>query len=148
MGKGHKSALLVTIDRSALKTTINKLEGKNAEVITQTIIKRMKKRPSIKTITFDNDLAFCQHEKIAAALKAKTYFTRPYTSQDKGTIENRNGVIRRFFPKKTDFTKKSKEEIKKVEQIINNRPVRKFKYQTPNEVFLKLKQKGSVALIS
>jgi IS30 family transposase len=92
--------------------------------------------PKTKTMTFDNDQAFSQHEKIAEALNIKTYFTRPYTSQDKGTIENRNGVIRMFFPKKTDFNLIDKKEIKRVEREINNRPVRKFGYLTPNEVFL------------
>lgn len=89
-------------------------------------------------MTFDNDQAFSQHQKIAQTLNIKTYFTRPYTSQDKGTIENRNGVIRLFFPKKTDFEKVITKEIKRVETEINNRPVRKFGYLTPNEVFLKL----------
>ena len=75
----------------------------------------------------------------------KTYFTRPYTSQDKGTIENRNGVTRRFYPKKTDFNEVSKNDIKKVEKKINNKPVRKFDYKTPNEVYL---LKSRVALIA
>ncbi|QLH45357.1 MAG: IS30 family transposase [Bacteroidota bacterium] len=97
-------------------------------------------------MTFDNDQAFSKHEQIAKALNIKTYFTRPYTSQDKGTIENRNGVIRLFFPKKTDFDKVSSSEIKRVEKEINSRPVRKFGYLTPDEVFLKMK--GSVALMN
>ena len=84
-------------------TTIDKLNGKNSDVITQKIIDRLKKNPTIKPMTFDNDQAFSQHEKIAKELKIKTYFTRPYTSQDTGTFENRNGVVRVFFPKKTDF---------------------------------------------
>ena len=138
MGKNHKSALLVTVDRSTLLTTIDKLESKNATVITAKIIQRMKKLPTIKTMTFDNDQAFTYHEKIAEALDIKTYFTRPYTSQDKGTIENRNGVIRMFFPKKTDFNLIDEKEIKRVEKEINNRPVRKFGYLTPYEVFLQL----------
>ena len=98
----------------------------------------MKKMPALKTMTFDNDQAFSQHQKIAEALSIKTYFTRPYTSQDKGTIENRNGVIRQFFPKKTDFNFIDSKEVKRVEKLINNRPVRKFDYLTPNEVFLQL----------
>jgi len=89
-------------------------------------------------MTFDNDKAFVEHELIAKALNVKTYFTRPYTSQDKGTIENRNGVIRQFFPKKTDFNLIDKKEVLRVEKELNNRPVRKFKYLTPNEVFLQL----------
>lgn len=146
MGKDHQSALLVIVDRATLKTTINKVKGKNAAVITKTIIKRMKKFPPLKTITFDNDQAFSQHEIIAKVLRVKTYFTRPYTSQDKGTIENKNGIIRRFYPKKTDFNLIDSKEIKRVEIEINNRPVRKFGYLTPNEVFLQ--HKVSVALVS
>jgi IS30 family transposase len=136
MGKNHKSALLVTVDRATLITTIDKLNNKNSEIITNKIISRMQEFPPIKTMTFDNDKAFCQHEKIAQELELKTFFTRPYTSQDKGTIENRNGVIRQFFPKKTDFNIISDQEVKRVENEMNNRPIRKFGYLTPNEVFL------------
>ncbi len=90
----------------------------------------------LKTITFDNDQAFSLHHEIAKQLGVKTYFTRPYTSQDKGSIENRNGVIRRFYPKKTDFNEVSKKDIRREEKLINNRPIRKIKYKTPNEVYL------------
>jgi transposase, IS30 family len=136
MGKNHKSALLVTVERSTLHTTIDKLKGKNADVITNKIIKRMRQLPNIKTMTFDNDQAFTHHQKIAKALQINTYFTRPYTSQDKGTIENRNGVIRLFFPKKTDFNLIDHKEIRRAEKEINNRPIRKFGYLSSNEVFL------------
>lgn len=146
VGANHKSALLITTDRATIKTTIDKLKGRDAEQVSKIIIARMKKMPPIKTMTFDNDQAFSKHEQIAKALNIKTYFTRPYTSQDKGTIENRNGVISLFFPKKTDFDKVSSSEIKRVEKEINSRPVRKFGYLTPDEVFLKLK--GSVALMN
>lgn len=139
VGKNHQSALLVTVDRATLLTTIDKIESREAGAVADIIIERMKQYPPLKTMTFDNDMAFAQHEKIARALTLNTYFTRPYTSQDKGTIENKNGIIRRFFPKKTDFTIISKEEVKSVEKIINNRPVRKFDYKTPNEVFLQIK---------
>lgn len=139
MGANHKSALLVTVDRATLHTTINKMKGKNAIDITRIIIKRLKKfNGKIHTLTFDNDQAFTQHERIAKALNAKTYFTRPYTSQDKGTIENRNGVIRLFYPKKTDFNFITDEEINIVETKINNRPIRKFDYLSANEMLLKL----------
>lgn len=138
MGKNHKSALLVIVDRASLKIDIQRVTSKNATEITKKIIKRMQKYPALKTMTFDNDKAFVHHQKIAEALNIKTYFTRPYTSQDKGTIENRNGVIRQFFPKKTDFNLVSKSQIRNTEKELNNRPIRKFGYLTPNEVFLQL----------
>lgn len=138
LGKNHQSALLVMLDRATLVIRIEKLESKNATIITEKIIETMKVMPALKTITFDNDQAFTYHQKIASALNVKTYFTRPYTSQDKGAIENRNGVIRQFFPKKTDFNNIDVKQIKSVEDHLNNRPIRKFNYLTPNEVFLQL----------
>ena len=145
IGKNHQSGLLITIDRVTLITTIDKIKSKNPQHIKMLLIKRMSANKFIKTITFDNDQAFSLHHEIANELGVKTYFTRPYTSQDKGSIENRNGVIRRFYPKKTDFIKVSKKDIKKVEKMINNRPVRKVDYKTPNEVYL---LKSRVALIA
>ena len=146
MGKGHGSALLVTTDRATLFTTIRKLTGKNATQVQRKMIAMLQKLPPLKTITFDNDQAFRHHEKIAQKLNVKTYFTRPYTSQDKGTVENRNGIIRMFFPKKTDFNQIDTVEIRRVEKELNNRPVRKFGYLTPNEVLSRIK--GNVALMS
>jgi IS30 family transposase len=99
----------------------------------------------LKTITYDNDQAFTQHIQISKALGTKSFFTHPYTSQEKGSVENRIGVLRRFFPKKTDFSSVTPNQIRKVEEMINERPVRKFNYRTPNAVFL-LKQR--VALMS
>jgi transposase, IS30 family len=142
IGKNHQGGLLVTLDRASLKTTINKIESKDSKKITALILKRMKNQSHIKTMTFDNDQAFCMHEKIAQVLNIDTFFTRPYTSQDKGSIENRNGVIRRFFPKKTDFSLVTEQEVKNVENLINNRPIRKFGYKSANEVHL---SKSSVA---
>ena len=88
----------------------------------------------VKTITFDNGKEFAYHHKIAKDLNVKTYFTRPYISQDKGIVENRIGVIRRFFPKKTDLRKVTNKRIKEVERLLNYRPVRKFNYNNPIEV--------------
>jgi IS30 family transposase len=74
---------------------------------------------------------------VAKALNADTYFTRPYTSMDKGTVENRIGQLRRIFPKKKDFTMVTSYQVKHVERSLKNRPVRKFNYKTPNQVLLK-----------
>jgi IS30 family transposase len=143
IGKNHQGGLLVTLDRASLKTTINKIESKDSKKISALILKRMKDASYLKTMTFDNDQAFCMHEEIAKKLHIETFFTRPYTSQDKGSIENRNGVIRRFFPKKTNFSLVTEKEIENVERFINNRPIRKFGYKSANEVHL---SKSNVAL--
>ncbi len=135
----------MTLDRATLLTTIDKIKSKKPKHIKELILKRMKNNKHLKTMTFDNDQAFGLHQEIANELNIKTYFTRPYTSQDKGSIENRNGVIRRFYPKKTDFNKITNKDVKKVEAMINNRPIRKFNYKSANEVHL---LKTDVALIA
>lgn len=144
MGKDHKGALLVMTDRASLHTMVKKLPGKGSLIVAQAIINKLaKSKHTLHTLTFDNDQAFSGHELIGNKVNADTYFTRPYTSQDKGTVENRIGVIRRFFPKKTDLRFVTNKEVKQVETFINNRPVRKFNYLTPNQV---LQQK--IALIT
>jgi len=145
MGKDHQSALLVMTDRATIKTKLRKVKSKNSALIAAKAIQALQKeKPFIKTLTFDNDMAFAHHLKIAKKLNAQSYFTHPYSSQEKGTVENRIGVIRMFYPKKTDFNLISHHEIKRVENSINNRPVRKFNYLTPNQLY---NQKLKVAFI-
>ena len=146
MGKQHRGALLVVIDRATLKTSLQKVATRDAPLIAKKIINKfISHKHWMKTMTFDNDLAFAAHELIAQRIGVKTFFARPNTSQDKGSVENRIGIIRRFFPKKTDLSLVSHSEVKRVERILNKRPVRKFNYKTPNQVF---KQKLTVALKS
>ena len=66
----------------------------------------------------------------------KSYFTRPYCSNDKGTLENINGLIRRFFPKGTNFDTITDEDIIKMENWINNLPMKVLGFKTPNEMAL------------
>ncbi len=133
MGSNHQPGLIVITDRKTVETKLIKVT-KRAKVIAQKIIQKMKRdKKKIHTLTFDNDLAFADHQEMARLLNVKTYFTRPYTSQDKGTVENRIGVIRRFFPKGTDMSKVHHNTIRSVEKKLNNRPLRKFNYPTPLE---------------
>ena len=135
MGKNHKSSLLVMTDRASLFTRIKKMNSKNADQMGEAIVEELSKdKHKLETLTFDNDMAFAKHESIAKSLKVDTYFTRPYTSQDKGTVENRIGVIRRFFPKKTDLRFVTEDQIKIVENKINERPIRKFNYLNAKKV--------------
>ena len=147
VGKAHKSALLVLTDRTTLLTKLKKVTSRKADRMATHIISQLSHIPSsfIKTLTFDNDKAFAKHQKMAKKLEVDTYFTRPYTSQDKGTVENRIWVLRRFFPKGTDLRNVTNERIKTVEEYLNFRPIRKFDYLNPIQQSLKHR---AVALIT
>lgn len=134
LGKDRRPGLLVLQDRKTRMTWIEKIESKSADYIEGKINEMMMRcKHKITSITTDNDLAFANHYK----LDVKVYFTHPYSSFEKGSVENRIGVLRRFFPKKTDFSTISDEEVKSVEQKLNNRPMKKFNFETPRQQYFK-----------
>ena len=138
MGANHKPALIVMTDRTTRQTDLIKIDSKKAKYISNKICTRLKTKEQIHTLTFDNDLAFAEHVKIAQSLNVTTYFTRPYTSQDKGSVENRIGQVRRWFPKGTSLLEVSAQTIAAVERKLNNRPFRMFGYRSAIEMKNKL----------
>lgn len=93
-------------------------------------------KDKIKTITLDNGLEFAEHEEIARGLQADIYFAHPYCSWERGINENTNGLIRQYFPKGTDFTQVTDEEIMFVMNRLNNRPRATRGGRSPNELLL------------
>lgn len=140
-----KSCLTVVVDRKSRYTRIMKTVSKTSKQTTKSVIEALKPLSNnIKSITYDNGCEFTMHEKINKTLNIKSFFCKPYSSYEKGTVENINGLIRRFFPKGTDFDTISEEEIAYVENWINNRPMKILNYMTPKQVF----QLHSVAIAS
>lgn len=90
VGKAHKSALVVITDGATLLTSLTKITNRKATLTEAAIVDCLARIPTsfIKTLTVDNDKAFATHQSLARKLDADVYFTRPYTSQDKGTVEN------------------------------------------------------------
>jgi len=141
--KDSKSALLVIADRATRMIRIKKLASKTAEQASNAIVYALKNSNMIKiskTITYDNGCEFCWHEKVNKELNVKSFFCKPYHAWEKGTIENLNTLIRRFFPKGTNFDKITDKEIQYVEDWINNRPMKVLGYKTPNQKFQELQQ--------
>ncbi len=127
--------LLVLTHRASLYTKIQKLPSKGDTPVVQAIIENIREiSPQLmKTITFDNGLEFAKHNLIKQQFGIETYFTRPYWSQEKGTVENRIGVLRRWFTKRKSIDDDTNQEIQIIEDKINNRGVGKFDYLSPIE---------------
>ena len=144
IGGRHQGGILSLVERKSKLTRLQKLETKAAAEMKDASIALL--RPLIDrvhTITVDNGKEFCQHEQITAALQAPIYFAHPYASWERGLNENTNGLVRQYFPKKHDFTRITDAQVKRVVQLLNNRPRKTLGYRTPNEVFFKQR---SVAL--
>lgn len=137
----RKSRLLL-----AIKNTT-----KEAETTADNIVNKFKGRKKIliTTLTLDNGGEFAAHETISKRLQINTFFCDPYSSYQKGTIENGNGVLRYDLPRSTNIELLSQRKIDKIINRINNRPMKCLGFKTPAEVFEKhygLMAKGFVAL--
>jgi IS30 family transposase len=138
IGKNHRQAIVSIVERKTGFTLIQKVERKTALAVSQAMIGLLKPhRKKVRTITSDNGKEFAGHEEIASKLKANFYFAHPYSSWERGTNENTNGLIRQYFPKNRDFTTITQQEINMAMERLNNRPRKRLGYQTPNQVFFK-----------
>jgi transposase, IS30 family len=97
------------------------------------------------TLTRDRGSENVRWQVIRDALGMEVYYAHPYASYERGTNENTNGLIRRFFPKKTDWNKVPDEALARVEYLLNTRPRKRHGGLTPVEVFY---QETGVAIYS
>lgn len=88
-----------------------------------------------QSTTMDNGPEMHLHSELAADLGMDTYFADPYSSWQRGTNEHHNGRLRRYYPKGTDLTSVSEEELQEVITEINNQPRKCLGWKTPNEAF-------------
>lgn len=150
IGQHHKMALLTINDRATGMLFMDIIDNKEARSVEAKTIELLQDwKPLIQTITSDNGKEFAHHKQIADSLELDFYFAKPYHSWQRGAIENLNGLIRQYFPKKYNFELITKSRIQEVISLLNNRPKKRFGYKMPNEVFAeKLDSIDLVAFIS
>jgi transposase, IS30 family len=138
IGKKHQGAALTLVERKSRFTLIRKVEGKQALPVANAMIECLNWVPAVQTITNDNGKEFAGHKIVSTALSANIYFAHPYSSWERGTNENTNGLIRQYLPKHRDLsTLTSKEELMIMDRI-NLRPRKCLNFSTPFEVFFGL----------
>jgi len=136
IGKGHHQAIVSLVERKSRLALLRKVESKTAQAVADAVIELMKSLPvRTHTITADNGKEFADHERIAHDLRTKIYFAHPYSSWERGSNENMNGLVRQYFPKKRSFVTITQQEIDFVMDRLNNRPRKCLGFKTPNQVF-------------
>lgn len=142
IGKGHQGVLVTLVERKSRYTLAAPLNSRHSAGVTQAIIDLLRPhKTQCKTLTFDNGKEFAEHEFIAQCLQAKVYFAHPYCSWERGLNENHNGLLRQFFPKKTNLLKVTREQVNDAVYCLNHRPRKCLGYRTPNEVFYGLEMR-------
>ena len=140
IARKSKAALHVTVERKSRYTRINKLPNRTAKQIRTSLNRSLSQYPKKlrRTITYDNGQENVEHVYVNKVLGTRSYFCQPFHSWEKGTVENTIGIIRRTFPKKTNFDRVSRAEVKRLERKLNNKPRKILNYLTPKEVFSKI----------
>ncbi len=142
IGKDHKTAIGTLVERTLRYTLIVPLIAKKDTVTTViSFAKAFECFPDSlkKSLTYDRGTEMAWHEVFTKKTGIKVYFADPHSPWQRGTNENTNGLIRQFFPKRTDFSKYTKEDFQKVQELLNNRPKKVLGFMTPKEKLLSLK---------
>lgn len=134
-GKKGSGFFVTVVDKATKKLWARFIPNKTSENTRKAILE-MLSGLKIKTLTSDNGSEFACHQEISEELAAKFYFARPYSSWERGLNEHTNGLLRQYFPKKTEFDQEGIEEkLREVVAKINRRPRKSLNFKTPDEAF-------------
>lgn len=140
MGAMNQSAIGTLVERTTRFTLLVRLTAKDANSVRLAFAEEFKFLPPElkKTLTYDQGQEMAQHKLFSAETNITVYFAHPHSPWERGTNENTNGIVRQFFPRGTDFQKVDLKELKRVQELINERPRKIHDFYTPTEVFYKL----------
>jgi IS30 family transposase len=140
VGKGRQPAIVSLVEGHSRFTVLKKVERAPGAAVKAAMISLLKPHGArVRTITADNGKEFAGHQEIARTLQGEFYFAHPYSSWERGTNENTNGLVRQYFPKKSEFTEITNEPLPQVVDKLNHRPRKVLGYRTPHEVFYNVK---------
>ncbi len=140
IGKNHKSALGTLVERKTRLVILVPIKGKDAKTVRESFAEVFSEiEPEMRlSMTYDRGLEMAEHKILTEQTGVKVYFADPNSPWQRGTNENTNGLIRQYFPKGTDFTKVTLEEIKFAQNRLNTRPRKVLGWSTPIKEFKKL----------
>jgi len=135
IGVGQKSAIATLVERKTRYTIVMKIQNRKSKTVTKEFANSLNSLSKVfrKSMTYDNGIEMANHKWLANQTGINIYFAHPYSSWERGTNENTNGLIRRFFPKGTDFNKITLKQLKEAQNNLNDRPRKVLGYKTPNE---------------
>jgi len=136
IGAGHQGAIVTLVERKTGFSKLILVPSKESEGVTRAIIAALKPhKEHVHSITFDNGKEFAGHQEIARQLDTECFFADSYSSWQRGSNENLNGLLRQYFPKGTDFRKINQGDVATAERKLNERPRKRLGWHCPRTVF-------------
>ena len=121
------------VERQTRYVMLAKVENKNTDTVIKALIKQARELPTelYKSLTWDRGSELCDHKKFTLATDIQVYFCDPRSPWQRGSNENTNRLLRQYFPKGTDLSVHSQEELNRVARRLNERPRKTLDYETP-----------------
>ena len=131
-----RACLVTAVERATGYAVIGKLAACTARALVARLRTLLGTQPQpVRTITADNGGEMTGYRRLEAALATRFYVTQPYSAWQRGSIEHLNGLIRRTYPKGTDFTAVTQQDCSRLARQLNQRPRRRLAFQTPEECY-------------
>ena len=129
----HNSHIATLVERHSRFTALVKVPGKDTAAVVAALSRHVRKLPASlrRSLTWDRGLEMAQHKTFTVATKVKVYFCDPQSPWQRGSNENTNGLLRQYFPKRTDLSGYTQAELDKVALRLNQRPRKTLGFETP-----------------
>lgn len=140
VSRQSKAAISIVIERATRLVKIRLMPSKSAHHMEHALISSLSDIPAQfrKSITYDNGTENTRHKAINHSLSTLSFFCQPYHSWEKGSVEHVIGLIRRTYPKKTDWALISQSDIDTIQHKLNHRPRKCLNFLSPHEAYVAL----------
>lgn len=137
VGHRHQGRLVTHVERKSRFLLAARIDNGTSAAFNQASLRLYKLIPPSyrKTLTLDNGSENAGFATLEQHLGLTVFFAQPYASWERGTNENTNGLLRRYFPKSTNFKTIKQSTLDHVVDLLNHRPRKCLNYRTPFEVF-------------
>ena len=133
IGGTKNSHITTLVERHSRFTMLVKVSSKDTATVVAALGRHVRRLPASlrRSLTWDRGLEMAKHKNFTVATKVKVYFCDPQSPWQRGTNENTNGLLRQYFPKRTDLSVYSQSDLDKVALRLNQRPRKTLAFETP-----------------
>lgn len=135
---GAKNSHIATlVERKTRFTMLVQIDGKDTTSVVSALIRQVQNLPAElrRSLTWDRGMELARHKEFTVATDVQVYFCDPQSPWQRGTNENTNRLLRQYFPKGTELSSYSQEDLDSIAERLNQRPRKTLGYQSPAERF-------------